>query len=616
MPLDRGRNQPDSARGGSDEVQEQAGRLRKAQGMSPLRLLLVSTLAVVLCTPVAVADERFDRLIKQVERIRQLEFKTAVPWEMQTPEAVRARMQEGAGQGDLAADDKALVRLLHRLGLVPAGFDLRALLVDLYSDQIRGLYDPKTKNFCVVGQGDALAEGFTVEEVTAVHELCHALQDQHIDLQAYQARSKESAADESLARLSLVEGEAQLVSMDFTLGASGISTKNLGSRDAAARTAQVSEGKLAEAPLYFRRQLVFPYTAGMDLVLHVRKAGGWELVSRMFKDPPLSTEQVMHPRRYLERRDVPVRVLLNLPDQLGGFTSVAEDVGGEFLASVFLEQHLGYAASLAPAEGWGGDAWRVYARGEEDFALWFTHWDSAGDARQFSRAVREALRKGQVADVEVEDRGQDVVLYLGLPEDLRAQVAAALQRVSLRPVRQDVLVSRPTGRVRASAPEVEPEVRENRYLLDGDAFESLTHGFVLPIPSGWVPEPRKGDVQVPVSLVRLSGSARVFVQVLRLPVDTFKEPPTQKEAAQALALAVSRTFPGSVPVASRMLAGTPAFLEVECEGGGNRVAAYRAEVLGRTYTLLLSADPASYAASRKEFLGALRGMEFKTPGQF
>jgi len=65
-----------------------------------------------------------------------------------------------------------------------------------------------------------------------------------------------------------------------------------------------------------------------------------------------------------------------------------------------------------------------------------------------------------------------------------------------------------------------------------------------------------------------------------------------------------------------MLAGTPAFLEVECEGGGNRVAAYRAEVLGRTYTLLLSADPASYAASRKEFLGALRGMEFKTPGQF
>jgi len=176
-------------------------------------------------------------------------------------------------------------------------------------------------------------------------------------------------------------------------------------------------------------------------------------------------------------------------------------------------------------------------------------------------------------------------------------------------------VTRPSGRVSVSAPEVAPEVRENRYLLDGDAFWSLTHGFVLPVPSGWVPEPRKGDVQVPVTLVRIAGSARVYVQVLRLPVDTFKDPPTQKEAAQALALAVSKTFPGSVPVASRMLGGTPGFLEVECEGGRDRVAAYRAEALGRTYTILLSADPATYAASRKEVLGALRGMQFSAPGQ-
>ena len=580
------------------------------------RLSLAGALAFLWCSPPALADDRFDRLVQQVERIRQLKFEAKVPWQMRTQEAMGSRLKEEATQDAPSADEKALSHFLRRLGMVPAGFDVRAFLVSLYSDQVRGLYDPEDKTLYVVGKGEAPAEGFTLEEVVSVHELAHALQDQHFDLQAYHARTAKAGSDETLAARGLVEGEAELVGMDYALGASGMSADHLGSQDKRSRTGHVSEGKLAEAPLYFRRLLRFPYDAGMDFVLYVRKAGGWELVSRMYQDPPSSTEQVMHPDRYLDRRDVPVRVVLNLPPQIGGFSQLAEDVGGEFTVSAFLEQHLGYQESLAGASGWGGDAWRVYTRGEEDFALWFTHWDSEGEARQFSQAARQAFRKAKVADAVVEDRGQDVVLYLGVPDSLRPQISAQVDRVALDPVRRTVLVTRPAGGTGAAAQAVEPEIKENRYLVEQDAFRSVTHGFLLPVPSGWVPQPRKGDVRMPVVLVRLAGAAQVLVQVVRLPRDTSQAPPTDKEIARNLAEQVAKALPGLEPVASRTLPGQAPFVEVEFAGLSERVSAFQGEALGRTYTVILRADAASYPAARKELTAALRGMKFGPPGQF
>lgn len=577
------------------------------------RLLCAGALALLFAAPPACADERFDELVKDVERIRQLKFSKQVPWEMRTQDAMGAQLQEEARQEAPTADEKALSRFLHRLGLVPAGFDVRAFLVSLYSDQVRGLYDPEAKTFFVVGQAEAPKEEFTLEDVVAVHELQHALQDQHFDLKTWQARMRASGSDEALACRGLVEGEAELVSTDFLLGASGMSADQIGSQDAHSRTSRISEGKLAEAPLYFRRLLSFPYAAGMDLVLHVRKAGGWQLVSRMYQDPPQSTEQVMHPDRYLEHRDPPVRVVLNMPSDLGGYSLLAEDVGGEFMASVFLEQHLGYSESLAPARGWGGDAWRVYTRGDEDFALWYTWWDTDGEARQFSRAAREAFRKSKNTDAVVEDRGRAVVLYLGVPEDVRSLVSGRLDRVTQDPVSRTPLVTRSPGKTAEAA--VEPEIKENRYLLEADAFRSITHGFVLPIPSGWVPEPKKDDVRFPVVLVRMAGNGRVVLNVLRLPRDTSDAPPTEKEIARDLAEAASEAVPGAEPVASRTLPGKPSFTEVELVSGAQRISILRAEALGRTYTFLLKARAADYPAARKEFLGALRRMQFGAPGQ-
>lgn len=581
------------------------------------RLLLVGGLALLFCAPPARAEDRFDRLIREVERIRQLKFGQRVPWQMRTQAAIGEQISREASEDAPTADEKALSLFLHRLGMVPKGFDVRSFLISLYSDQIRGLYDPDTKTFYVVGQDEAAPDQFTVEEVVAVHELQHALQDQHFDLTGYQSRSNEGFSDEALAGRSVIEGEAQLVSTAFTVGASGMSVDELGSQDARSRVGKLdADDKLAAAPLYFQRLLKFPYTAGMDLVQHVRKAGGWELVAKMYQDPPASTEQVMHPERYLDRRDAPLRVVLNLPGQVGGFSQISEDVGGEFMVSCFLEHHLGYQASLTPAKGWGGDLYRVYTRGDENFSLWFTSWDTEGEARQFSAAARQAFKKAKIDDAVVEDRGPNVVLYLGAPAEARKEIAAHLERVTLDPLSRKVLVARPDGGPTAAAQAPEPEIKENRYLLEADGFRSITHGFFLPVPTGWVPEPRKGEVRIPVSLERMEGNAKAVLMVVRLPRDTSEAPPTEKERAADLAETLASNFPGAEPVAARTLPGPVPFFEVEATVGKKRVSVYEGESLGRTYTFLLASDASCYAAARKELVGALRRMTFTQPGQF
>lgn len=591
---------------------------RESPGMVDRRLLLVGGLAFLFAAPPALAEDRFDRLIREVERIRGMTFGSKVPWEMRTQAGIGEQIAKEASEDAPTADEKALSLFLHRLGMVPAGFDVRAFLLSLYSDQVRGLYDPETKTFYVVGNEQAAPDQFTLEEVVAVHELQHALQDQHFNLQSYQSRLSQGASDEALAGRSIIEGEAELVATAFTVGASGMSVDELGSADARSRTSKLDpKGKLATAPLYFRRLLSFPYTAGFDLVQHVRKAGGWDLVGKMYQDPPASTEQVLHPERYLDRRDAPLRVVLNLPSHVGGFSQISEDVGGEFMVSCFLEQHLGYEASLTPAKGWGGDLYRVYTRGDEDFSLWYTAWDTEGEARQFSAAARQALKKAKLDDVVVEDRGQSVVLYLGVPAETRQEIAAHLERVTLDPLSRRVLVSRPAGGGPTAAVQApEPEIKENRYLLEADGFRSITHGFFLPTPQGWVPEPNKGEVRMPVSLERLQGNAKAVLLVVRLPRDTSEAPPTEKELAADLAEQLASNFPGAEAVASRTLPGPVPFLEVEAAAGRKRVSAYRAEALGRTYTFLLASDASCYAAARKELVAALRRMTFAKPGSF
>jgi len=297
----------------------------------------------------------------------------------------------------------AMQKSLIKLGLLPKGYDLKRSLMAIMTEQVGGGYDPRSKKLYLINRWSLPVQRFVLS-----HELTHVMQDQHHDILSLPLNHPHND-DLALAIRSLLEGEAMLVSTKY------LNTLSLGQR-ASMLLRVAAEGyagsgsltgmtaSLTEAPAYLRDSLLFPYFEGTLFVTSVQALDGWKGVSRLYDDVPLSTEQIMHPFKYIFDRDVPVQV--DLPDLgavLKGWSRLTDNVAGEFGIYVLLKARAagGRDASLverfqqarAAAGGWGGDHYQTY-RHEKDgrvAIVWFTTWDTARDAKEFAEAYRRAV---------------------------------------------------------------------------------------------------------------------------------------------------------------------------------------------------------------------------------
>jgi hypothetical protein len=179
-----------------------------------------------------------------------------------------------------------------------------------------------------------------------------------------------------------------------------------------------------------REGLVFPYAAGAVLVDRLQSRGGWAAVDRAFEEaPPVSSEQVMHPRKY-EEGERPVRVRLRgvgaaLP---AGARVVARGDLGEFDTAQFLREANGRRRSEEAAAGWGGstfELWRL--RGGGDVLVMGWAWDSPRDASEFAAAARLSVGRLDGAGA-VNGSGEGVVVVLAPEASLARQVAQQIAR--------------------------------------------------------------------------------------------------------------------------------------------------------------------------------------------
>jgi hypothetical protein len=313
----------------------------------------------------------------------------------------------------------------------------------------------------------------TLVEPVLVHELVHAAQDAHFDLKSLPLEQHEND-DLALAVQSLVEGDATAVMFDFMAGRD---TSTITDVEGLLRSGPEFLGspQLALAPRTIRELFTFPYVAGFRLVNELRREGGWERVNAAYEDFPLSTEQVLHPEKFLAGEDRPQEVVL--PDALDRVvtdTLIQENVLGEFGLRLLLEEYTTSEEAVRAAEGWGGDRFRVWrrepkegnpgpassaegkspagaesspgrgasrSRGTESpswLILLVTTWDSATDAQEFfaaySRLVANKYEKEEEEPtgdatrrrwrserglVEVALRGSDVVVLEGFRPDER-----------------------------------------------------------------------------------------------------------------------------------------------------------------------------------------------------
>ena len=207
--------------------------------LSTRRVLLVPFVLLVLLSRPSWADEPKDKqkeldatlrkLEKDIAEVRGLAFKTPVVAKV----IARPKDKEKGVQGYYSLKDKALF---------------------IYDD-IKGSY----------------------ERGVLIHEMVHALQDQHFGLKNLHPTGFDSDAD--LARSALIEGDATFTMIELL-------------KKDQPHVLAMLDTSLEKAK---NLQNVFLYGQGARYVKALKEKGGWEAVNAAYKNPPRSTASILHP---------------------------------------------------------------------------------------------------------------------------------------------------------------------------------------------------------------------------------------------------------------------------------------------------------------------------------
>ena len=345
--------------------------------------MLCAALALAACARPQRAQDPYAAAVADavplIEKTTGLKFKKPPVYKVRTREEMHVFLDQLFNESKTAHDIAEQTVFLRRLGVIPDTLDLRRLMLDLYTEQVAGLYDPRSKTLYIVQGSDETTMEFTVQ-----HELVHALQDQYMNLDSLENLRGDD--DRSLAASAVIEGQATLVPLE----AQGLSALDMpGSWDRirdAIRENQSSMPVMARAPEFLQESLIFPYLSGAEFVRRFQR----ERPGKMpFNDAlPTSSAQIMHPREYFSTPpEAPISV--QLPAPRAG-TLEYDNVMGEFSTYLVLYEMLkDRNQSTTAAEGWSGDRYAIVKVPQGEGIAWLTLFRSAVDAGEFTQAMRE-----------------------------------------------------------------------------------------------------------------------------------------------------------------------------------------------------------------------------------
>lgn len=323
---------------------------------------------------------QLEELIVAAQEIRGLPFLTPPIINVVTSEEFQALIVESIAEDttDLPADE-ALYKML---GLLAEEADLVDQLTALYGEQAAGVYFPDTKEIVVPAKEGALT---VVERGTVLHELVHALTDQHFDFgEKGETLVEAEMYDQAMAYQALYEGDASLA---MALWAQTLTLEELG--EYVAEALEIDQDALNSAPRFLRESLLFPYDTGLAFAqaLYVQ-AEGWDTINDAYVemiDLPGSTEQVITPDDY--SRDLPMEV--EIPTvTVPGYELQTTSTWGEQGFRIMLNQGPTAANVATAADGWGGDSYHQWYDGGENAAMLIAfEGDTPGDEGELEEAL-------------------------------------------------------------------------------------------------------------------------------------------------------------------------------------------------------------------------------------
>ena len=305
---------------------------------------------------------------------------------------VRATIEREVPAAAVVDEGEVLVAL----GVAPPDFDYMRATITLMSAELAGYYDPATKTMYLASdlpRAERLA--------TLAHELVHALQDQHYDLgKLLEYRPDQSDAQGAVH--ALAEGDATSAMLDQMLASKDVKATDISDEliGIQVRAAAQFTAKGDDVPDILRRSMIAPYIDGIALVHWLRRRGGWAEVDRIWKAPPASTEQLLHPEKLLANEPPEVIPVPTAPDA-GWPAPNYTDIMGEQSVRLLLEEWLPRVPAADAASGWGGDRVAVFRAGSRVAVGWHLRYDS----RALAGRVSAALLRGVEAEAPPEARG-------------------------------------------------------------------------------------------------------------------------------------------------------------------------------------------------------------------
>ena len=355
----------------------------------------------------------------QIAGLRALPLATNVPMVWLSRDSLEPALQSIINLPRLLPHLTDQGRVLAALGLATPETDLTRYTLNSFADNLGGFYVPWQNVLYVVGKKLG-----GIERQAYTHEYARALVDQKyqvVDMGVYPVCQIDGQRCQAIR--ALLEGDAALVTEQRF--------KKFATKDDKKDLEKYQPPTLAlpddAAPLFITRDVAFVNEKGAQFVNALYQRGGWPAVNKALENLPDSTEQILHPEKYLAGEKPITVTTVPLTDTLGSaWKLIASDALGEWRTYLLLSSGLDEAARLSEdtaqqaAAGWGGDHYEVYLNPQTAQTVLAAQWawDTPQDAAEFKQAMSAYLDlrfRGVKADVPGQEcwlaKGQMTCLY-------------------------------------------------------------------------------------------------------------------------------------------------------------------------------------------------------------
>jgi hypothetical protein len=375
-------------------------------------------LIAIAATAAAQSDGRARELCAQIQGIAQditkisgMPLKHPVPCDFITKEKINKFLNDRVKDVAKPEEIRAEELTLKKFGLVPPDFDLAKNTVDLLTEQAAAFYDYDKKKLFITDSTPS-----DTREPVLAHELAHAIADQNYDLARFIRQGRKSD-DGSTARLAVMEGQATWLMSEFLARKIGQTLKD--SPTLLTMMSSVNDGRSGQypvfdnSPLYLRLSLVFPYTKGMLFQNAVYDKDGPNGFAEVFRNPPVSTQQIMHPEKYFNGVK-PTEPELPDPHLPKSYRSLVGGTLGELEHSVMLEQFSGKERAEQLAPHWRGCSFALMENKKAGrvVLLYAAEWDNERASRDYFAAYRKQMQQ-KWKKFEVTSEENDVIDGIG-----------------------------------------------------------------------------------------------------------------------------------------------------------------------------------------------------------